>query len=78
MIKIIERGTKQIRTCENCGCKFSFEAEDIEERKVNVFFNNSVVLDKVVFCPQCSEAVVLERQRWNEKKDICYNILKVY
>lgn len=62
MIKIIERGTKQIKTCENCGCKFRFETEDVEERVTNLR-DSIIILDKIVFCPQCSEAVVLKRLR---------------
>lgn len=27
MIRIIERGTRAVATCENCGCKFSYEEE---------------------------------------------------
>ena len=30
MIEIIEHGTKQIKKCKACGCKFSFEKVDIE------------------------------------------------
>lgn len=33
MIKIIERGTKTIGECENCGCRFSYEKKDI--KKIN-------------------------------------------
>ena len=31
MIQIIETGTKKISKCPECGCKFSFEAEDVKE-----------------------------------------------
>ena len=42
MVKIIERGTRRkrgtrrIQICDNCGCKFSFEAEDIVTRLMKV------------------------------------------
>ena len=29
MIKIIKRGTRKTCTCDNCGCVFSYEEEDI-------------------------------------------------
>lgn len=28
MIRIIERGTRAVATCENCGCKFSYKEGD--------------------------------------------------
>ena len=31
MIKIIEPGTRTITECAECGCKFSYENEDIEK-----------------------------------------------
>ena len=30
MIKIIEPGTRTVTSCEYCGCKFSYEKEDIK------------------------------------------------
>lgn len=32
MIKIIEPGTKTVAECNSCGCKFSYEKEDIQSR----------------------------------------------
>lgn len=62
MIKIIEPGTKTIGKCENCGCKFSYENEDIE--KDGLFANNQVVLGKTwVVCPQCGKEIVLTTMR---------------
>ena len=43
MIKIIEPGT--ITKCTECGCKFSYENEDIE--KGGTLLNNSVFLGKL-------------------------------
>lgn len=39
MIKIIERGTRTIVRCNECGCKFSYEDVDIVHGRVT--------------CPQC-------------------------
>lgn len=39
MIKIIERGTRTVVRCNECGCKFSYEDED--------------VVHGCVTCPQC-------------------------
>lgn len=52
MIEIIERGTKQIRKCKACRCKFSFEKEDIERAKCHEFRNFSY---DCVICLQCKE-----------------------
>lgn len=40
MIKIIEPGTRTVTECTECGCKLSYENEDIE--KDGLFANNSV------------------------------------
>ena len=34
MVKVIERGTKTIGECENCGCKFSYDEKDIKKDKL--------------------------------------------
>ena len=54
MIEIIERGTKTIGECENCGCKFSYENEDIE----TVFLGKNWVV-----CPQCGKEIVISTTR---------------
>ena len=60
MIKIIEPGT--IAKCAECGCKFSYEKEDIE--KDGILLNNSVFLGKTcVVCPQCGKEIVLTTKR---------------
>lgn len=33
MIKIIEPGTRTVAVCGTCGCKFSYEKEDIKENR---------------------------------------------
>ena len=62
MIKIIEPGTRTVTSCKYCGCKFSYEKEDIE--KDGLFANNAVVLGKTwVVCPQCGKEIVLTTTR---------------
>lgn len=46
MIKIIEQGQKTFtRTCDRCGCKFSYELEDL------------VGMDSI-YCPCCSKCLI--------------------
>ena len=59
MIKIIEPGTRTITECTECGCKFSYENEDIE--KDGLWANNLVFIGKIfVVCPQCGKEIVLK------------------
>ena len=59
MIKIIEPGTRTITKCAECGCKFSYEKEDIETDGLLV--NNLVFIGKIfVVCPQCGKEIVLK------------------
>lgn len=53
MIKIIKRGTRDTRECDNCGCLFSFDEIDIVRMSVR----------KYVECPQCEKKVILEAIR---------------
>ena len=62
MIKIIEPGTRTVTECAECGCKFSYENDDIE--KDGLLANNSVFLGKTwVVCPQCGTEIVLKSTR---------------
>ena len=62
MIKIIEPGTRTITKCAECGCKFSYENEDIE--KDGLWANNLVFIGKIfVVCPQCGKEIVLTTTR---------------
>ena len=62
MIKIIEPGTRTITKCTECGCKFSYENEDIE--KDGILLNSSVFLGKTwVVCPQCGKEIVLKEMK---------------
>ena len=55
MIKIIEHGTRKIAKCSNCGCKFSYEEEDV--------IRGPMWKDDSVNCPQCNKAVVIIVER---------------
>ena len=58
MIKIIEPGTRTITECTECGCKFSYENEDIE--KDGMLANNLVFIGKAwIVCPQCGKKIIL-------------------
>ena len=62
MIKIIEPGTRTITKCTECGCKFSYENEDIE--KDGLWANNLVFIGKIfVVCPQCGKEIMLTATR---------------
>ena len=59
MIKIIEPGTRTVTSCEYCGCKFSYEKEDIETDGLLV--NNLVLIGIIwVVCPQCGKEIILK------------------
>ena len=59
MIKIIEPGTRTVTECAGCGCKFSYENEDIEKDKISI--DNPLFFEKTwVVCPQCGKEIVLE------------------
>lgn len=64
MIQIIEKGTRKIRKCPECGCKFSFEAEDVKEtytppRKDDDFLLTAASRSTYVVCPQCSKTITV-------------------
>ena len=62
MIKIIEPGTRTVTECAECGCKFSYENEDIE--KDGLWANSLVFIGKIfVVCPQCGKEIVLNTTR---------------
>ena len=57
MIQIIEKGTRKIRKCPECGCKFSFEAEDVKKdytppRKYDDFLLTAAGRNTYVVCTQ--------------------------
>lgn len=55
MINIIEHGTIERKRCENCGCLFSYEKEDIKHCN---FINDFVNYDYII-CPQCKDEIQL-------------------
>lgn len=57
MIQIIEKGTRKIRKCPECGCKFSFEAEDVKEN--DDFLLTTASRSTYVVCPQCSKTITV-------------------
>lgn len=59
MIKIIKFGTRQIRTCSECGCQFSFEKEDITREDTD----NYKGYREFVQCPQCHQKIILQATR---------------
>ena len=62
MIKIIEHGTRTITECAECGCKFSYENEDIE---VSGLYSTDQLLARksYIVCPQCGKEIVLTTTR---------------
>lgn len=66
MIKIIEPGTRTVGECYNCGCKFSYEKEDIQSRPYKVIDTVAhdvvklpIFLESYVTCPQCGKALTV-------------------
>ena len=55
MIKIIESGTRKVIQCDVCGCKFSYEKDDVQNERTQLF---SGFYD-FVECPQCYNKVVV-------------------
>lgn len=59
MIKVIKMGTRRVCTCCECGCKFSYEAEDIQREDID----NYKAFKEFVQCPQCHEKVIFKQTR---------------
>ena len=58
MIKIIEPGTRRIIKCTECGCKFSYENEDIEV--IGLYSMDQLQTRKpYIVCPQCHKSITL-------------------
>ena len=62
MIKIIEPGTKTIGECENCGCKFYYENEDIKVSGPHSM-DQLQTRKSYIVCPQCGKEIVLTTTR---------------
>ena len=59
MKTIIKRGTKEVTTCHNCGCVFSYEPEDMFEKDLD----NYKAFMRYTICPQCESEVVLMQSK---------------
>ena len=55
MIEIIKRGTKKTCTCNECGCVFSYEDEDVNIGVFNVV--------NTIRCPQCNVSILLSQTK---------------
>lgn len=65
MIKIIEPGTRTVTKCSECGCKFSYEEEDIKhsQYKLPEVKYSLECLNSYIECPQCHKEIVLTATR---------------
>lgn len=60
MIKIIEKETKHKIRCEDCGCLFSFDDEDVNIRPGITICGMEVKKPYgIIVCPQCENGIVL-------------------
>ena len=65
MIEIIKRGTKKTHRCNECGCLFSYEEEDVETRYTssNVFGVVANLATNIIKCPQCDTEIILSQTK---------------
>lgn len=68
MIKIIKAGTRRKAMCDECGCIFSYEAEDIKHLEKHNGENHLVDGTKsgfksCVICPQCHNGFIISQIR---------------
>lgn len=55
MIRVIKHGNKftaKIKKCPYCECEFTYEEEDIEERKIDIF--GASFIEEYITCPECN------------------------
>ena len=62
MIKIIEPGTITVTKCAECGCKFSYENEDIEVSGPHSI-DQLQTRKSYIVCPQCHKSITLTATR---------------
>ena len=62
MIKIIEHGTRTITKCAECGCKFSYENDDIEKDGPHSM-DQLQTRKSYIVCTQCGKEIVLTTTR---------------
>lgn len=62
MSKVVELGSRTIYDCENCGCRFSYEKEDI---KVSGLYSMDQLQTRKSYieCPQCHKSITLTATR---------------
>lgn len=68
MIKIIKAGTRRKATCDECGCIFSYEGEDIKHREIHngecSFVDGTKAgFKSCVICPQCHNDLIISQIR---------------
>lgn len=70
MIKIIEPGTRTVAECYHCGCKFSYDREDVQCRPYKVpdgfvpaITKLPIFLESYVTCPQCGKTMTVKSQK---------------
>jgi hypothetical protein len=56
MIEIIKKGPKDVTTCPKCGCKFSYEEEDVKSEDYAYKSYKEYVI-----CPQRTQSVTLNQ-----------------
>ena len=62
MIKIIEPGTRTITECAECGCKFSYENNDIKVSEPHST-DQLQTRKSYIVCPQCHKNITLTATR---------------
>lgn len=67
MIEIIKCGTKQVIDCGVCGCKFSFDNEDIIYGSANVSGTFVPIVSSYINCPQCGNSIDVKPININEE-----------
>ena len=67
MIKIIEYGTITETRCNNCGCRFAYEREDIQYDSIQKVTTAIEQFDEMknprVICPQCKAIVKVKQPK---------------
>ena len=58
MIEIIKNGFKEIKTCNKCGCEFSFLPEDTSKIPHPL---HKGILQTIVKCPQCNNEINVDK-----------------
>ena len=72
MVKIIKSGiVKHIKTCENCDCEFSYEAEDVTRNTVwdDHGGPHPVAFFRQINCPFCNKKLNLHEDFTNDEME---------